>query len=627
MPRAPGDAWPRPSTARARARPTKRRDTPARRLHKLGATIGLAKLDVAILEVLLYYETEPLVEDLIDAVFARRRHVQPLNTRSDCLPRVLGVPALLVKQRLRPGAPLLQAGLVTVDDDQDLAISSRLRRLAAVGPANADVRELLLGATRSSDLVWSDFDHLGQRRDDIAMLLNGALKRSAPGVNILVYGPPGTGKTEFCHVLAAKLGVRLFSVGETDDYGGEPSRRERLQELNLAQSLLTGDTGAVVLFDEMDDLLAEPPSFAPFLFHPMARRRGSRSAGSKVFMNRLLEEAPTPTLWITNDASTVNPAILRRMRYALEMRQPPPRIRTRIWSRQLAAHGIEASADDARTLAYEFDATPGVAAGATAAADLGGGGFDLVRRSVGTLSRALGCNKLSPPSQVDFDPEFAVADIDLGTLAEQIANADSKRISLCLQGPPGTGKSAFARYLADQLGMEVLEKRGSDLLDKYVGGTEANIAAAFAEAQDEHAFLIFDEADSLLGDRQRAHRQWEISQVNEMLTWMESHPLPFACTTNYAEHLDSATLRRFLFKAAFRFLTPALVAKAFRSWFDLEAPRSACQLANVTPGDFDVVARKARVLGNLDDADALARLLKAECEAKPGQASALGFAA
>ena len=30
-----------------------------------------------------------------------------------------------------------------------------------------------------------------------------------------------------------------------------------------------------------------------------------------------------------------------------------------------------------------------------------------------------------------------------------------------------------------------------------------------------------------------------------MLTWMESHPLPFACTTNFAEHLDPATLRRF----------------------------------------------------------------------------------
>ena len=33
-----------------------------------------------------------------------------------------------------------------------------------------------------------------------------------------------------------------------------------------------------------------------------------------------------------------------------------------------------------------------------------------------------------------------------------------------------------------------------------------------------------------VSDRRFARRNWEISQVNEMLTWMESHPVPFACT-------------------------------------------------------------------------------------------------
>ena len=91
-----------------------------------------------------------------------------------------------------------------------------------------------------------------------------------------------------------------------------------------------------------------------------------------------------------------------------------------------------------------------------------------------------------------------------------------------------------------------MQKRASDLMSCWVGGTERNIAAAFAEARDTGAFLIFDEADSLLADRRFAHRSWEVSQVNEMLTWMESHPLPFACTTNFGEHLDAATLRRFV---------------------------------------------------------------------------------
>ena len=36
--------------------------------------------------------------------------------------------------------------------------------------------------------------------------------------------------------------------------------------------------------------------------------------------------------------------------------------------------------------------------------------------------------------------------------------------------------------------------------------------------------LIFDEADSFLFDRREAVRSWEVTQVNEMLTWMEHLP-------------------------------------------------------------------------------------------------------
>ena len=602
-----------------------RRDALARRLHELATTVRLSPLDVAILEVLLLYETEPVVEGLLDAATSRRRHGHfgALSLRSGCLPNVLGESPAGVHRRFAPNAPLIRTGLVSVDQDQDLSVSSRLRRLAGVVPKNADVRELLLGETRQSSLEWSDFDHLGQARDDVAMLLDGALRRRARGVNVLVYGPPGTGKTEFCHVLARQVGAELFSVGETDDLGGEPSRRERLQELCLSQSLLREDRDALLLFDEIEDLL----DFGgmPYALTDLFGRR-PRGGPSKVFMNRLLEEAPTPTLWTTNDARDINPAILRRLLFAVEMRQPPARIRARIWSRQLASRGIEASAEDTEALAYEFDATPGVAAGATAAADLGDGGFELVRRGVRSLSRVLGCGRPAQRDSVPFDAAFAAADIDLAGLADRLVGTNERRFSLCLQGPPGTGKSAYARHLADRLGLEVLHKRGSDLLNKYVGGTEANIADAFAEARDQGAFLVFDEADSLLADRRGAHRQWEVSQVNEMLTWMEAHPLPFACTTNYAENLDSAALRRFVFKATFRHMTPAMIQRAFRTWFDVEAPPEVCRLPNLTPGDFDVVRRKAALLG-VRTATAWADMLKSESEAKPGHTARLGFAA
>jgi SpoVK/Ycf46/Vps4 family AAA+-type ATPase len=66
------------------------------------------------------------------------------------------------------------------------------------------------------------------------------------------------------------------------------------------------------------------------------------------------------------------------------------------------------------------------------------------------------------------------------------------------------------------MGLLLLQKRASDLLDAYLGGTGRNIADAFAEARDMHAFLVFDEADSLLLERADAVRSWEISQVSQI---------------------------------------------------------------------------------------------------------------
>ena len=118
------------------------------------------------------------------------------------------------------------------------------------------------------------------------------------------------------------------------------------------------------------------------------------------------------------------------------------------------------------------------------------------------------------------------------------------------------------------------------------GGTEQKIAGTFAKARAARAFLVFDEADSLLLDRAAAIRGWEISQVNEMLTWMESHALPFACTTNLAERLDRASLRRFLVKLRFDWLTTAQARLPFREFYAVYVPAALDELRMLTPADF-----------------------------------------
>ena len=139
--------------------------------------------------------------------------------------------------------------------------------------------------------------------------------------------------------------------------------------------------------------------------------------------------------------------------------------------------------------------------------------------------------------------------------------------TLCFHGPPGTGKTALAEHIAQALGKPLLVRQASDLMSKYVGETEQNMARMFEEAQTESAVLLLDEADSFLRSRQRAERTYEVTEVNEMLQGMERFAGLFICTTNLFDELDEAALRRFTFKVRFKPLTaeqrvPMFVAEA-----------------------------------------------------------------
>lgn len=78
---------------------------------------------------------------------------------------------------LGPDSSLVRNGLLSVDDDLDISMSGCLKRLHWGQDEDTDVRELLLGRSQNTDLAWSDFDHLGEGRDDIESILTGASAR------------------------------------------------------------------------------------------------------------------------------------------------------------------------------------------------------------------------------------------------------------------------------------------------------------------------------------------------------------------------------------------------------------------------------------------------------------------
>ena len=534
----------------------------------------------------------------------------------------------MVHSRLRATAPLCQFGIITVDSDGDISV---LRKLVTMIPTQLPksewIADWLLPAPASATLDLRDFDHLGEDIGHVYQLLKGATEERATGVHVLLYGPSGTGKTELAKSLAAAIDMPLYSIGEADDEGDEPVRYERLGAYRMAQRLLSTNRQSLILFDEAEDIFSHDDGLGIPLFGFRCRRS---NLGSKVFMNRLLEQTPVPTIWTTNSTEPMGPTIIRRMTYAIEVTKPNVAGRARIWHNSFKALDMDVDPNVVRQLAIEFDEAPALASAAVRAAKLMAGNVDDARRTAAALSKAMTGQAIVPrlADAVQHDPSLLNADADLLSIENQLVeHRPVPAVSFCLSGPPGTGKSAWARHLAQRLELELLEKRASDLLSPWVGMTERQIAGAFEEARRGRRFLIIDEADGLLADRRGATRSFEVTQVNELLTWMESHNLPLAMTTNLIERLDPAAMRRFVFKIQFGFLTPDQARLAFKRFFGLTAPVRLTKLDNLTPGDFAVVRRRAAAMGVTGDADVLLEMLVTECEAKPGFRRAIGFAA
>lgn len=549
-----------------------------------------------------------------------------METREVTVPLLLSwfcaAPEFEIRAAMRASGRLTGSGLVQRSrggrhNRMPFDLSDRLiLALLADVHSISDLIALMFPPAAAPQAEWQDFEGLGRDADLMRDLLSRALAERKPGVHILLYGPPGTGKTEFAKVLAREVGADLRAVGETDDDGGEPSRRERLAELSMASRMLGQRSDTVLLFDEMEDLFGA--GGFPFI----------REAPSKVHFNRVLETNPIPVIWTTNSVTACDPAFLRRISYSALMRPPSGRVRTRIWQRLEDRHGVGIPDTALPQMAERHDQAPALVSDAMRVARLCNGGDAVVSQVLDAAARLAKGGADSAPrhhAEVPWQPDLARADADLGRIEARLAASGApRRISFCLEGPAGTGKSAWARHLARVIGMPVIEKRTSDLISKWLGESEQNIARAFSEARAEGAMLIFDEADSLLADRRGAERSWEVSQVNEMLTWMESHPLPFVCTTNFVEKLDPATQRRFTFRIRFDYLSSRQLPLAWAAHFPCSPPAGLEALDRLAPGDFANVARRMQALGHADPQAILCELIR-EDAAKMGAARPIGF--
>ena len=556
------------------------------------------------------------------------------------LAEAAGVNANEVAEALRAGSRLERVGLVdnllsehAITDLSDLMkVSDKLPPVLM--REYSDSAELMAVFTRPSPhsrLGLQDFDHVAEDARVLRQLLTRAVERGEAGVNILLYGPPGTGKTELVRVLAQAAGLHLFEVEHADRDGHSLSGRDRYRSLQIAQAFLKGSAQAVLLFDEVEDVF---PPLSIEASQLLARAehapgRGSQSVSGKAWVNQILESNPVPTLWVTNRIEQIDPAFRRRFAYHLELNSPPPGAREQLVYKALAGQPVTEAL--VARLSARQELTPAqihTAVRFAALAQTEGEPLDaLIERQLAHADHALGRAPLAaaPASVTHYRLEWLHVQSRYPVPRIVQALAARGHGSLCFHGVPGSGKSALAAHIAQALGRPLLVRQASDLMSKYVGETEQNMAAMFAQAEREGAVLLLDEADSFLQDRRGAQRHYEVSEVNEMLQGMERFRGVFICTTNLMDQLDAAALRRFAFKLQFLPLRreqreAVLVAEVLGGDAQALTPALRARLAPLDQlclGDFAAVQRQAQILGEPIEAEAFVAQLEAEHRLKP----------
>lgn len=477
---------------------------------------------------------------------------------------------------------------------------------------------------KDPELELSDFSHIKRVETLLLPYLKQALAENRTGVNVLLYGEPGTGKTQLSRVLGQALDARIYEVGvdaEDDISRFRRSDTSRLDFWRSAGKLLRRKKRAILTIDEAEDIFSTGVSFFGFSTGNNYLRE------NKALINNLLEANPCPTIWMTNSLKAMDASMIRRFDIVLEVSQPTIGQRRKIIDK-LA--GDTLSEELCERLSRTSQLSPAVITRSLKVADAvtptaGVERDELIASLVDDTLKAQGAETLAGKmGAIDavYSLKYVNADADLQEVIDGIRERGSAR--LCLYGPPGTGKSAYAAWLAKELNKPLIVKRASDLLNCYLGMTEANIARAFREAQADGAVLLIDEADSFLQDRNGAHHSWEVTQVNEMLTQIEKYEGILIATTNLIDTLDEASIRRFDLKVKFEALTQSQSQELFEDYVEKLGlketltdadTRRARDLSLVAPGDFAAVVRQSKFRKLKSAADFVKRL-EAECGLK-----------
>ena len=537
------------------------------------------------------------------------------NEFRNCAPEMLGITRKAFTYMLRSDQKLKSFGFIDGEGDYDSSLNECIES-QSIEPYFSDLLKTL---DCSNAYALDSFSVKQESLEICSDLLNGKNP-----VSILFYGKPGSGKTELAKSLCGQTGKKAYVFKNE-------AETERCNVLGRLVCLLSMERkDSILIVDEADSLL-KTVDFSFF---------GKEPAKTKGTVNKMLENNRDKVIYIINHQHQIDDSTRRRFTFSIHFEAMPKTMMKTIAEQRLKGLDItETAKAELVSMLDKYHLTGQSVENIVKTIDAMECTTEetLLRKAeIVMKENSLLLNgkkkKMRDKVKAEYDLRVLNASMNPKEIVSMVQNAakfaeknknTENGIRMLFYGLSGTGKTELARYIAEQLGKEIILRRPSDILSKWVGEDEQNIRDAFEEAEQNDAILLFDEADTFFYDRNQAQRTWERSLVNEFLTQMEEFSGILICTTNLRNIMDPAMQRRFHMLVEFKPMKfngiKIMLEKYFPAWHlsnkeieELEDSES------VTPGDFGALSSRIRFM-NPDDVNSayiLDELKKLQVEKK-----------
>jgi transitional endoplasmic reticulum ATPase len=486
------------------------------------------------------------------------------------LRQMLAAPAYALQEIRLSVVSTVPKGIVHIDADTEVELKSEY-----VEPDSA----------RRADVTYDDLGGMGETIDQLREMVELPLRYPElfqrlgvdPPKGVLLHGPPGTGKTRLARAVANESSAQFFLINGPEIMGsayGESEKKLREVFENAAKA-----APAIIFIDEID-------SIAPKRGNVSGEAEKRLVAQLLTLMDGLEPRANLVVIAATNRPEAIDEALRRPGRFDREIVVGVPDLRGRREILGIHTRGMPLAAEvDLNELSRSTYGFVG--------ADLAALTREAAIESVRRIMPKLDLETTTIPAEVldtlsvtrdDFmaalkrvqpsamrEVMVQMPDVrwsDLGGVDEAmrrlkegielpLKNPEAfRRLGIrpakgfLLYGPPGTGKTLLAKAVAREAEANFIATKSSDLLSKWYGESEQQIARLFARARQVAPCVIFiDEMDALVPARGGGMGEPQVTErvVNTILAEMdgieEMQSVVVIGATNRPTLIDPALMR------------------------------------------------------------------------------------